>query len=401
MITAYTDFKNIPSNGIYNTIRCKKGDKDVVLKQLREPYASQAKYKSVQHKEYTYGKKIDSPYVVKYLGEEDLPDYGHVLVTEYVEARSLAVYLSEGHSDEEKIDMIKSIAEALNSLHQLNLICGVLNPYTIMVTCQDDRPVITELRGTYNNTIDEPADYQKYISPEQKDGTITVDRRTDIYSIGVLMRDMGLTLSYDSIIKKCCSIGRNDRFYDCDDLIMNLHGSYKRSNTNIRVNPQVLAVMAIAVVTAAVVWLGVSNFDKLAEVFNTEKNEATEQTSADTITNESENVAAVGEKTDSFAKQSTPAAAKGNDFSSIVSPNVKETLDKVYQPYIEERQSGMTLNTYKSRLRPLRSQVKKAYKDIARDLGSITDDERQIFDNLFAEYNKQKQQEFATCAPLK
>ena len=72
MITAYTDFKNIPSNGIYNTIRCKKGDKDVVLKQLREPYASQAKYKSVQHKEYTYGKKIDSPYVVKYLGEEDL-----------------------------------------------------------------------------------------------------------------------------------------------------------------------------------------------------------------------------------------------------------------------------------------------------------------------------------------
>ena len=65
MITAYTDFKNIPSNGIYNTIRCKKGDKDVVLKQLREPYASQAKYKSVQHKEYTNGKKIDSRYVVK------------------------------------------------------------------------------------------------------------------------------------------------------------------------------------------------------------------------------------------------------------------------------------------------------------------------------------------------
>jgi serine/threonine-protein kinase len=399
MITAYSDFKNIPSKGIYNTIRCKKGDKEVVLKQLRDPYASQAKYKSVLHREYSYGKKIDSPYVVKYLGEEDLPDYGHVLVVEYVEARPLTVYLSEEHSDEEKIDMIKRIAEALNSLHQLNLICGVLNPYTIMVTRQDDRPVITELRGTYNNTIEEPADYQKYISPEQKDGTITVDRRTDIYSIGVLMRDMGLTLSYDSIIKKCCSIGRNDRFYDCDDLIMNLHGSHKRSSNNFRINPQVLAVLAVVVVAAVVVWFGVTNIDKLAGVFQTEKNEAMEQTSVDSTA--SENVVSTI-KTDSSATQtSTTQVGKGTDFTSIVSPNVKETLDKVYQPYIEERQSGMTLNTYKSRLRPLRSQVKKAYKTIARDLGSITNDERQIFDNLFAEYNKQKQQEFATCAPLK
>ena len=61
----------------------------------------------------------------------------------------------------------------------------------------------------------------------------------------------------------------------------------------------------------------------------------------------------------------------------------------------------MTLRTYQSRLRPLRSQVKKAYKNIARDLGSITNDERQTFDKLFADYNKQKQGEFATCAELR
>lgn len=400
MITAYSEFKKLQSKGIYNIIQCKQGDKDVVLKQLREPYASQAKYKSVLHKEFVYGYKIDSPFVVKYLAEDDVPDYGHVIVAEFVDSRCLAEYLAEEHSDDEKIEIIKGIAEALDSLHQQNLICGVLNPYNILVTRQGDRPLISELRGTYNNTIVEPVDYQKYISPEQKDGTITVDRRTDIYSIGVLMRDMGFTLAYDDVIKKCCSIGRNDRFYDCDELIMALHGGHINSSNNnsAKINPQLLAVLALAAVVAIVVWLGVENYDKVSALFQSQTSELVQ--ASDSTTSESDKTLA--ESTPDSSNIQTPApVANGNDFESIVYSNIKETLDKVYEPYIAERQSGMTLRTYQSRLRPLRSQVKKAYKNIARDLGSITNDERQTFDKLFADYNKQKQEEFATCAELR
>src|ERR1039458_870982 len=116
-----------------------------------------------------------------------------VPITEYCDANQL--------STRERLELFMQVCHAVQHAHQKGVIHRDLKPSNILVTVMDDRPVpkvidfgiakATQARLTektiftrFQQWIGTPA----YMSPEQGGlGSLDVDTRSDIYSLGVLL----------------------------------------------------------------------------------------------------------------------------------------------------------------------------------------------------------------------
>jgi serine/threonine protein kinase/WD40 repeat protein len=119
-----------------------------------------------------------------------------VPITEYCDTKLL--------STRERLELFMQVCHAVQHAHQKGVIHRDLKPSNVLVTEQDDRPVpkvidfgvakATQARLTektlftrFNQWIGTPA----YMSPEQAGlGSLDVDTRSDIYSLGVLLYEL-------------------------------------------------------------------------------------------------------------------------------------------------------------------------------------------------------------------
>jgi WD40 repeat protein len=126
-------------------------------------------------------------------------------VMELVKGVPITVYCDANQlSTRERLELFMQVCHAVQHAHQKGVIHRDLKPSNVLVTEQDDRPVpkvidfgvakATQARLTektlftrFNQWIGTPA----YMSPEQAGlGSLDVDTRSDIYSLGVLLYEL-------------------------------------------------------------------------------------------------------------------------------------------------------------------------------------------------------------------
>jgi hypothetical protein len=120
-------------------------------------------------------------------------DYGQqngwfYLVTRHIETGTLQERLSQGYqyNIQQTQQFLRPIVEALDYLHSQGAVHGNLKPANILIDTQG-YPLLTDFG--YTQGIDAGQQENAYISPEQSRGGV-VDRRTDIYALGVLLYHM-------------------------------------------------------------------------------------------------------------------------------------------------------------------------------------------------------------------
>lgn len=378
MSNEYTDFTKIKSSGAFLIVKARKEDKWVILKGLKEEFRNSPRNQNQLKKEFKIGNELDHQNIVKYLDFIETEEFGKCIVEEYIEGRSLKEYLQEFHSEEELLDIIEQIAGALSYIHGKHFCHNNLTPKNILITKNGNQVKLIDFRPEFFQDSKETAGTLKYLSPELKDGTVQPDGRSDIFSLGVIMREMNLPLTYEPVIKKCAGYGRNDRYADTDELLEALeHGERSEGS-----HKSLIAIIVIAIAAAIIAFVIFSNTD------STESAPATTETTTDStqvapVEESTENpgteTAAPKDTSTDLPSDATETSGDKMAFLNDMKPALYKDLDKIFQPYLDgTKTSGLA------------KEIKGYYRGLMKAQSGLDAEQRSALDKVFGEYVAKK-----------
>lgn len=368
----------------------KDGGKDVLMIGLKEAYRAKPNYQRYMRQEFERGKDLDSNDIFKYIAIKDDPDKGPVVETEWEDSRSLADWLKEGHSDDEKRRVFRQVANAISYMHSKGIVHGGLNASDIFITKKGEDVKLLTFKLRYTDILKQPQETLKYVAPEAKDGTVGLDVRADIYSLGMMLKDMGFNAEYHNVIEKCCRFGRNERFEDVAQLMDAVDKRrYNRpadeltdAQPSISSNKKmaiIIAVIVVLVCVAVALLVAQNGSDQSQqEPQQTEQNDSI--TTRDTSDQDSTNSEQPQTTQPSDSDQQVQQNQDDNAFLNDLVPQMHTDLDKIYD-------SGADPAT-------IHAKVSAYYKGLRRVLKKQGKTSAQLdaFDKAFAEYTSQKNQ---------
>ena len=381
-------------NSSINLITIEKdGGKDVLSIGLKEAYRAKPNFQRYMRQEFERGKDLDYNDIFKYIALKDDPDKGPVVETEWEDSRSLAEWLKEGHSDDEKRRVFRQVTNAISYMHSKGMVHGSLNASNVFITKKGEEVKLLTFKLRYTDIMKQPQETLKYVAPEAKDGTVGLDVRADIYSLGMMLKDMGFNAEYHNVIEKCCRFGRNERFEDVEQLIdaVDKHRFNRPADELTDAQPSISSNKKMAVIIAIIVVLVcVAVALLVAQNGSSDNQQEPQQTEQnDSITNREDNSdqdstdsqqPQTTQPSDSDQTQQAEQATGDNAFLNDLVPQMHTDLDKIYN-------SGADPAT-------IHAKVAAYYKGLRRVLKKQgkTSTQLDAFDKAFAEYTQQKNQ---------
>ena len=213
----FASFKLLKTTVSSKLWRMSRDGKYFLLKTTQDNSEHQLK---MLRREYELSIGCDNPHIVHVFTYEYGIHEGDGIVMEYIEGRTLREYLSEKQSLASRQRIFQELLSAVNYLHQRGVIHNDLKPENILITRADDTLKIIDF-----GLADKDAFYvwktlgctPEYASPELKNQSKNIDARSDIYSIGMIMREI-FDGRYSYIIKRCCKENPECRYSDVSEL---------------------------------------------------------------------------------------------------------------------------------------------------------------------------------------
>ena len=227
----YTDLKEFytPANGFSRLHLCRRYGKLHILKSLQPFYSSQEFYKQLLLKEFNIGYQLDHPNIRHTLGWEKNDLLGNYIVLEYIDGIPLTTFIEQGKLTQAlAYKFITEICNALQYIHSKQLIHKDLKPNNILITHNGNNVKLID-SGLADcddyEILKIPAGTEKYLAPEQLNPNATLDCRTDIYSLGIIIEELSIILKdrkLASIAQKCTCQDPNLRFNNTSEIVESL-----------------------------------------------------------------------------------------------------------------------------------------------------------------------------------
>ena len=147
---------------------------------------------------------MDHPHIAKVF-DAGTDDTGRpYFVMEYVKGKPITDYADQNHlTIRERLELFEQVCQAIQHAHHKGVIHRDLKPGNVLVSTQDDRPFAKVIdfgiaKAIAQRLTDETLFTQhdqflgtpQYMSPEQAEGSIDNDTRTDIYSLAVMLYEL-------------------------------------------------------------------------------------------------------------------------------------------------------------------------------------------------------------------
>lgn len=384
-----TETKEIKTPSINLLMTGNEAGRDVMVIGLKEAYRDKLQYQRSLKREYAQCRELKHPNILEIIEERDDDKYGLCLVMEWESARTLTEYMQESHSEEEKKSIIRQLADALSFLHQNGRVHGALNPDCIFVTHQGDRVKLLNFRIRYADQMHEPVASLKFRAPEAKDGTVALDARTDVFSLGMILKEMGFESGYEEVVSVSSSFARNDRYPDVETFLDAFeHRRYTRrisgsDGGNGARNKR--AAMLIATIVGLVVIAALLYFNRnsgapeaeqpVAEMVDSTQTDAMQENNVAEQTGQS---AANEQPQDTNSKSATVSGNYSGDlaFLNELVPQMHIDLDKIYASGGDNA--------------AIHAKVARYYRGLRKALGNKTDAQFAAYDKEFADYVNKK-----------
>ena len=372
---SYTEYKVISSQGYCMIVKCRKGDQTVVLKTLKDAYRERALLRNALKREFKQCQRLNHSGIVRYQGLVEVDGYGLCIEEEYVEGRTLQAYLKESHTDDEKLGIINQIADALRYAHQQGVIHRNLKPSNVLVANQGDYVKLIDFSVLSPEDVKLTADTTRFMAPEIKDETMAADGTADIYSLGTIMKVMGLTLAYSDVIKRCCAFKRSDRYSNIDEFLADLNNEGP-SFTMPKIGK---GTVMLALITAVVIGVGILLYNyggalvdqvgkiDMSSVFKSDAETAPE----DTVKMKS------SAQSDSLSTATEQPATGKLAFMNKMKPALYKDLDRLFEKNSADKAK-------------LTKAIKAYYKGLIQANDTLDSEQRAEVDRVFGDYVKQK-----------
>lgn len=372
---SYTDYEVIPSHGYSLIVKCRKGEQTVILKGLKEENSKRTLLRNALKREFKQCQRLNHTGIVRYQGLVDVDGYGLCIEEEFIEGRTLQAYLKEQHTDDEKIAIVNQIADALRYAHNQGIAHRNLKPSNILITAQGNYVKLIDFSVLSLDDVKATADTTRFMAPELKDETMTADGTADIYSLGTIMKVMGLTLAYSDVIKRCCAFKRSDRYANIDEFLTDLnHEGSSFTMPTIGKGTVMVAVIAVLVIVLGILTYnyGGALLNQMGKIDVSSVFKSDEETAPE----DSVKVTSPNEQTNDSTRNTAPMTGK-LAFLNTMKPALYHDLDNIFDKNSADKAK-------------LSKAIKSYYHGLIQANDTLDSEQRAELDRVFGDYVKQK-----------
>ena len=197
--------------------RVRKAGKYFVIKTPKEESGQSI---ALLQREYELSIGKSHPNIVSVFTYEHSTIVGPGIVMEYVDGRTLAEFLAEKPSFAQLRRVLEQLLQAVSYIHRCGLVHNDIKPDNIMVTRADNSVRLLDFGLSANDAFYLARTLgctPQYASPELQARSQEIDTRSDIYSLGVIMKEM-FGSRYSRISARCTQHDKEKRYANADEV---------------------------------------------------------------------------------------------------------------------------------------------------------------------------------------
>ena len=210
--------------------RVRKAGKYFIIK---TPKDNSGKSLAMLQREYELSIGLQHPNVVNVFTYETSTVVGPGIVMEYVDGRTLEQFLAENPTPAMRCRVFEQLLQAVAYIHRSGLVHNDIKPENILITRSDNDVKLIDF-GLSDNDAYYLARMlgctKRYASPELLAREKDIDARSDIYSLGVVMKEI-FGNRFSGISSRCLRKEKNKRYANAEELLT----AFKHRNRPLKV----------------------------------------------------------------------------------------------------------------------------------------------------------------------
>lgn len=321
--------------GMTRVMKAHRYGRVFALKCLKPKFVTDSSAIALLRKEFDLGFGIQHPNVVATQDFVEVPGLGWCIVIEWLDGVTLSRYLQENMLDKEEARSIAmQLLDALEYLHNHQVVHRDLKPQNVMITTMGHQVKLFDfgLSDAANYAaFKQPAGTQGYVAPELLKGTSNGDVRSDIYSLGVILRELHPSLA--KVARRCTEATPDERYQSVSHLRKALKANNKRGLW--------IFVLVLSLVAIAVAWL-------LRPQNNLENRVALLPSDTVTMSEKSDEVSLDVDKESSLVTTDTPVISPKKEEVNGLAKSIDEKSknEAITEQELIDRSKAMALKLY-------------------------------------------------------